>query len=701
MFMKINDKYYYPWLSVWQAPRKTIDHVMQSDRFKSIFFFLVLINGVINAIEFAPEGRRIIPISLAAITFVVFLFWVIAGFFYWLGKLFHGQATFKEVLTAVLLSTIPSMVDALVRYLIGDTFVYTSNAIFSVWALSIFVVMYAHVEKISLWKSTGVTALLFLLFAAIGFWLYTDEERALDDFNATIQAELIRDKIQKNASPKTIASLVTAGYSSLSLRPNDKDFLTYSDKVFDLFVHDVAQRDAMKKRNKMWLGALSEGNITQEKLDPFFEQVVALNDGAGEGNTTWSVILDDLPDDYMDFMEKKLREYSRSDRAVPLVTLYTQTGEEIRDMNHSRRYFISEVHKRMAEFYDEEQECKTWAAVYAERGMKYCTLNPDLLFMLAYYDDNATANVQRYDTVMKLITKSNDLLGRYETALYNNLAFQITEANMTQRYDEAIGYLQKAYDADHTMVYSLSNIAVIYDERGELKRAYKMLEEETFRLFGLSDQEIKEKETNYWVFARKLIELSYRAKDYETTRYLCGRYLSLIDGEYQECVDDLEKIKAIPSQAREEPLYPMWQHYHEKRAKQFVTQEGNTTDTDYAKTEQFLWKTYVPDRGQSETLQGELLRAITRLQDEAQSNGNENWDAGYEMLLVFLKKTLDEAALTSKNRAQLEEDIQKLSQPKEPYMEDDVYERIRHRVVEYYWRHPVPIPRKIDPNLKR
>lgn len=47
----------------------------------------------------------------------------------------------------------------------------------------------------------------------------------------------------------------------------------------------------------------------------------------------------------------------------------------------------------------------------------------------------------------------------------------------------------------------------------------------------------------------------------------------------------------------------------------------------------FIWKNYVPQRGQSDVLQGELLREIEKLRCEAQDNGNINWDEDFEFFL--------------------------------------------------------------------
>jgi len=56
-----------------------------------------------------------------------------------------------------------------------------------------------------------------------------------------------------------------------------------------------------------------------------------------------------------------------------------------------------------------------------------------------------------------------------------------------------------------------------------------------------------------------------------------------------------------------------------------------------------IWSTYVPERGQADTVQGELLRAVEKLRDEAVRNGNVNWDAGHEALGRFLAKELASA----------------------------------------------------------
>ena len=50
-----------------------------------------------------------------------------------------------------------------------------------------------------------------------------------------------------------------------------------------------------------------------------------------------------------------------------------------------------------------------------------------------------------------------------------------------------------------------------------------------------------------------------------------------------------------------------------------------------------IWKTKVPKSGQSDTLQGELLRQVEKLRYEAQDNGNLNWDDNFSFFCDNLK----------------------------------------------------------------
>jgi hypothetical protein len=65
----------------------------------------------------------------------------------------------------------------------------------------------------------------------------------------------------------------------------------------------------------------------------------------------------------------------------------------------------------------------------------------------------------------------------------------------------------------------------------------------------------------------------------------------------------------------------------------------------YSQETRSLWRTSVPRRGQAATVQGEPLRAVEKLRDEAQRNGNINWDSSYETLIAYLRDNLLGSAL--------------------------------------------------------
>jgi hypothetical protein len=55
-----------------------------------------------------------------------------------------------------------------------------------------------------------------------------------------------------------------------------------------------------------------------------------------------------------------------------------------------------------------------------------------------------------------------------------------------------------------------------------------------------------------------------------------------------------------------------------------------------------IWKNHVPKCGQSDTVEGELIRAVERLRHEAHVNGNINWDKGFEMFCEYIWNVLND-----------------------------------------------------------
>ena len=106
---------------------------------------------------------------------------------------------------------------------------------------------------------------------------------------------------------------------------------------------------------------------------------------------------------------------------------------------------------------------------------------------------------------------------------------------------------------------------------------------------------------------------------------------------------------------------------------------------DYFEEAKTIWQECVPKSGQAKTVQGELLRAVEKLRDEAIRNGNGNWDSGFEILLTYLnEKLLDNNLFNEKIIKEITEILKRLKNYNEPYLEDDYYDYLGERVVDYY-----------------
>jgi len=114
-----------------------------------------------------------------------------------------------------------------------------------------------------------------------------------------------------------------------------------------------------------------------------------------------------------------------------------------------------------------------------------------------------------------------------------------------------------------------------------------------------------------------------------------------------------------------------------------------------------IWREHVPRSGQAETIQGELLRAIEKLRDEAFRNGNTNWDAGFEMLLSFVEsKLLDGQVFSEPTLAETRATLARLKHFDHPCVNDEPYDQLCDRVVEYF-RHYGTQPHSTNPALRR
>ena len=129
-----------------------------------------------------------------------------------------------------------------------------------------------------------------------------------------------------------------------------------------------------------------------------------------------------------------------------------------------------------------------------------------------------------------------------------------------------------------------------------------------------------------------------------------------------------------------------------------------------------IWNRWVPQRGQSQVLQGELLRQIERLPYEAQSNENRNWNDDLLYYCDFLRSTLREAdCLTPEEQEAVNAALVRLRSCGEvayryyqgeisdeelaedyngelAYQNNDLYDRVCDAIALFYRANPNPIP---------
>lgn len=124
---------------------------------------------------------------------------------------------------------------------------------------------------------------------------------------------------------------------------------------------------------------------------------------------------------------------------------------------------------------------------------------------------------------------------------------------------------------------------------------------------------------------------------------------------------------------------------------------GSVRPVKYFEEARALWQAYVPPRGQVETVQGELIRSVEKLRDEAQRNGNVNWRSDHERLIAFVRGTLLGSGLfDTAAETEIESDTRRLRDFEHPATGDEPFDRLTDRIVEWSRAHPDPVPRDRD-----
>jgi hypothetical protein len=123
---------------------------------------------------------------------------------------------------------------------------------------------------------------------------------------------------------------------------------------------------------------------------------------------------------------------------------------------------------------------------------------------------------------------------------------------------------------------------------------------------------------------------------------------------------------------------------------------------EYFELAQLIWDEFVPKAGQAAVISGELLRAVEKLRDEAQRNANVNFHDGcHSKLIGYLRSKLNDANLFDLPLIKtINADLDRLEMSDQPYTDDDVYDRLSNRVVDWFLRYGGAEAHKKDPELQ-
>ena len=118
-----------------------------------------------------------------------------------------------------------------------------------------------------------------------------------------------------------------------------------------------------------------------------------------------------------------------------------------------------------------------------------------------------------------------------------------------------------------------------------------------------------------------------------------------------------------------------------------------------------LWDKYVPASGAADTLQGELVRIVGKLVDQAYRNGNCNWDNDHEVMWRFVaEKLTEDSTFSDEHKKGIRSDVEEIIRDEScPDVSGDgsVYYRVNEKVVDWCLTHEDPIPFQPDGTYSR
>ena len=120
---------------------------------------------------------------------------------------------------------------------------------------------------------------------------------------------------------------------------------------------------------------------------------------------------------------------------------------------------------------------------------------------------------------------------------------------------------------------------------------------------------------------------------------------------------------------------------------------------------QKLWEAHVPDSGSADTIQGELVRIVGKLVDQAYRNGNCNWDSDHVTMWRFIAtKITNDKTFSNKEKNLIHNTVEEIIRDEAcPDLSGDgsTYYTVNEKVIDWCIAHPEPISFEPDGSYSR
>ena len=169
-----------------------------------------------------------------------------------------------------------------------------------------------------------------------------------------------------------------------------------------------------------------------------------------------------------------------------------------------------------------------------------------------------------------------------------------------------------------------------------------------------------------------------------------GKILRLgadLDQENRYGMNARKWLEAAAADVKE--LVVRWEQSRYPVAAVATVQPVFPTGLRYPEIAQQIWTELVPKSGPADTLQGELLRSVERLREEAQLHHNRNYKRAHKRMAILLRNTLIGSGLFDQAETdRIRSNTQRLMKSSRPYTANDIYDHLVDQVCIYHMQKP-------------